>query len=180
MMKSSTKRYSIGHGVLKVLGDIGEVTLNSVFSRKYSSARLLYSLLGLERSRKINRRTISTILWRLKRQGLISRVGANKNAVWHLTSAGKTQLRQAVRDLKEHVISDGITRLVIFDIPERERKKRTIVRAELIACNFQQLQKSVWIGECPLPEDFIKFLDAMGLAEYVHIFSVREKGTIGR
>ncbi len=177
-MTQRMNKHSIGYGVLQVLSDLGEVTLNTFFSRKYSYARLSRSLWGLDRSRKISRKTISTILWRLRREGLISRTGGSKNAVWQLTPTGKAQLKQAAHDPKTDIISDGITRLVIFDIPERERKKRTIVRTELIACNFQQLQKSVWIGDCPLPEGFVRSLDAMGLAEYVHIFSVREKGTI--
>ena len=73
---------------------------------------------------------------------------------------------------------DGITRLVMFDIPEYERKKRTAIRTELVGCNFQQLQKSVWIGSCPLPEDFIALIDELKLKNNIHIFSVREKGTI--
>ena len=74
--------------------------------------------------------------------------------------------------------SDGIMRLVIFDIPEKERKKRRALRAELISFNFSQLQKSVWAGENPLPEDFLSFLDELNLKNKVHIFSVRKHGTL--
>ena len=74
--------------------------------------------------------------------------------------------------------SDGITRLVIFDIPERERKKRDILRVELIGSDFQMLQKSVWIGRRPLPKDFVAFLDSLDLKNRVHIFSVKDRGTL--
>ena len=74
---------------------------------------------------------------------------------------------------------DGITRLVVFDIPERERKKRDTLRAELIGYGFEGLQRSVWIGHRPLPADFIEFLDSLNLKNKVHIFSVRESGTLG-
>jgi len=73
---------------------------------------------------------------------------------------------------------DGISRLVIFDIPERDRKKRDTVRAELIGYGFRLLQKSVWIGAYPLPKDFLELIDDLELARHIHIFSIRESGTI--
>lgn len=177
MKKQDRKKYSIGRATLEILHGLGEATLETFFPRKYSYTRIWRPLLGLERSKKITRRTISTILWRLQREGLIARTGATKNAKWRLTPAGNVRLNEAEAD-RESPMSDGITRLVIFDIPERERKKRTTVRAELVACGFHHLQKSVWMGDCPLPASFIALLDDLGLAGQVHIFSVREKGTI--
>lgn len=179
MKKWNRSSGSIGHAALEILAGLGEATLEGFFPRKYSYARIWRPLLGLERSRKITRKTISTVLWRLQREGLVMRTGAKRNAKWRLTSAGKIRLEDAEEDRKSH-ISDGITRLVIFDIPERERRKRDMVRAELISCDFDQLQKSVWMGEHPLPKHFITLLDDFGLAGKVHIFSVRERGTIGR
>ena len=73
---------------------------------------------------------------------------------------------------------DGIGRLVIFDIPERERKKRDAIRLELIASTFKQLQKSVWIGHHPLPPDFPELLDELRLRGKVHIFTIGKKGTL--
>lgn len=176
----SMVKHSIGHAVLEVLADVGEVTLDNFFSRKYSYARMWRSLLGLERSRNITRQTVSTILWRLKRQGLVERIGAKKTARWQLTSEGKEHLQEKASGIEKVYESDGITRLVIFDIPEKERRKRDMVRAELIACDFRQFQKSVWIGEHPLPECFITLLDDFQLAGKIHIFSVREYGTTSR
>ena len=74
--------------------------------------------------------------------------------------------------------SDGVCSLVIFDIPEYERKKRTAIRVELIGCNFRQLQKSVWVGYHPLPQEFITLLDELALKDRVHIFSVVKSGTL--
>ena len=172
-------KHSIGHAVLKVLADVGEVTLDNFFSPKYSYTRIWRSLLGLERSQKITRQTVSTILWRLKRQGLVERIGAKKTAKWHLTSEGRGHIQESMYGAEKIREKDGISRLVIFDIPERERRKRDTVRAELIACDFHQLQKSVWIGDCPLPEHFITLLDDFQLKGKIHIFSIREHGTIG-
>lgn len=169
--------YSIGRAILEKLGEAGEATLDAFFPRTYSYARIWRPLLGLERTRRLTRKTVSTMLWRLKRQGLVEWRGRKREAAWRLTRDGKEYLRKEVH-AGASAPNDGITRIVAFDIPERERKKRDLVRAELAACNFRLLQKSVWIGECPLPESFVRLLDEMNLAGKVHIFSVREKGTI--
>lgn len=73
---------------------------------------------------------------------------------------------------------DGITRLLMFDIPEDERKKRDRLRVQLIAVGFKPLQKSVWIGGCPLPEDLLKEWDTLGLTSYIHLVSLDKKGTL--
>lgn len=179
MKRKSERTPSIGHAALEILEGLGEATLETFFPRNYSYTAIWRPLLGLERSRKITRRTVSTILWRLQREGLVARTGARKNTVWRLTPAGEAQLHGSQRNMPANAISDGITRLVIFDIPEYERRKRTAIRTELMACGFRHFQKSVWMGECPLPKSFVALVDDLELAGKVHIFSVREKGTIG-
>ncbi|MEK7500771.1 MAG: CRISPR-associated endonuclease Cas2, partial [Patescibacteria group bacterium] len=69
-------------------------------------------------------------------------------------------------------------RLVMFDIPESKRKKRNWLRMNLMAANYSQLQKSVWLGYNPLPESFIKFLDELKLKNKVHIVSIAKQGTL--
>ena len=73
---------------------------------------------------------------------------------------------------------DGVTRLVIFDVPEKHRKKRDVLRINLIASDFKQLQKSVWVGYSPLPKDFIELITDLRLDKMVHIFDVKNKGTL--
>ena len=73
---------------------------------------------------------------------------------------------------------DGVIRLVIFDIPEKERKKRLWLRLELLACDYGLLQKSVWVGYCPLPKDFLDSLEYLNLRPYVQIFSIKHSGTL--
>ena len=171
---------SIPRIILEKLAELGEGTLDAFFPPNYAHTAMWRPLLGLNRKRKIKRGTISTILWRLKQQGLVERAGARKIARWRLTPQGKDYLNPQKAPQLKKSLSDGITRLVIFDIPERERRKRDVIRAELIGCDFKQFQKSVWIGHCPLPEDFINLLDTLNLAGKVHIFSIRDHGTISK
>lgn len=169
---------SIMHTVLEKLAELGEGTLDAFFPKNYPYAALWRPLLGLDRKKKVKRQTVSTILWRLKQQGLVERTGAKKIARWQVTPKGKRELERQASSYLNTPKPDGITRLVIFDIPEQERNKRDSIRLELVGCQFKQLQKSVWIGYCPLPEDFITLIDTLELHGKIHIFSVRDQGTI--
>jgi len=162
--------------LLEKIGELGAVAFDVFFPRKYSYARVSRRLFGVDDYPRAAPRTVSSLLSRLRREGLVARRGKAGQYRWSLTQKGSVRLKSdAILALPE---PDGISRLVIFDIPERERKKRDIVRAELIACRFQQLQKSVWIGTTPLPEDFMVLTHDLGLKGKVHIFSIRESGTI--
>lgn len=167
--------------ILEKLMELGEVALDAFFPAKYPEARLWRKILGLDPSYEFSTRSFSVILSRLKRQGLVARRGSNRKTLWAITDQGKALLRPTRgEDLFEDLPPrDGVSRLVIFDIPERERKKRDAVRRELLACDFRALQKSVWIGYRPLPEDFLELLDELGLHKHVHILTVRDGGTIG-
>ena len=160
--------------ILEKIAELGDAAIGSFFPAKYPEARMWRELLG-GRPRKFSRRSFSTILSKLRTEGLVERRGSRQSASWRLSDDGRAYLRQQMKPLPK---PDGIQRLVIFDIPEAMRAKRQAIRAELISCDYQQLQKSVWLGEKPLSNDFIELLDALDAKPYVHIFSVRKTGTL--
>ena len=164
--------------ILEKLLEVGRLPFEIFFPPQYAHTKIWRDFFGLDDHPSISRRTVSSLLSRLKKQKLVIRTGEGRNAFWRLTKRGKIWLHTHSESIREELPRDGITRLVIFDIPERERRKRTLLRTELIACQFQKLQRSVWIGFNPLPERFIRFLDDLHLKNHVHIFSVREGGTI--
>ena len=73
---------------------------------------------------------------------------------------------------------DNIVRLVTFDIPEKERRKRTWLRNELLSCDFGALHKSVFIGKRPLPQELIREIDKLNLHKYIHIVTINKLGTL--
>ncbi|MBI4225214.1 MAG: hypothetical protein HY617_02700 [Candidatus Sungbacteria bacterium] len=169
---------SITYTILKRLAEFGMGQLDAFFPKNYPEAALWRPLLGLDRKKKVKKQTISTMLWRLQQQGLVERIGAKKTAQWRITPKGRATLRRQKTPRRQMTKLDGVMRLVIFDIPEQERRKRDVIRAELVGCRFQPLQKSVWIGHCPLPQDFITMIDTLKLHNKIHIFSVRDQGTL--
>lgn len=165
--------------ILEKLGELGTATFESFFPKKYAYTRISRPLFGLDAYPRVSPPTLSTLLSRLQRQGLVLRKGTHRSSSWVLTRKGKHRLQKSDKPYRADIPeSDGIIRLVIFDIPERERKKRDILRAELVGCDFTVLQKSVWMGRHPLPKSFIAFLDSLNLKNRVHIFSVKDCGTL--
>lgn len=162
--------------ILEKIAEAGEVMLNSFFPAKYPEARLWRKLLGLDAAHEFKRPTFSALLWQLKAQRLVVRVAHGNKTFWRLTTRGENVLRERRAAMLPR--PDGKTRLICFDIPERERDKRRWLRAELIAFGYRQLQKSVWIGDSPLPQDFIQNLDVLALRGHVHIVAVTAKGTL--
>jgi len=172
------RKDSIAYGALSLLGEFGEGMLDAFFPAKYPYTALWRPLLGLDRAKRLKKGTVGATLWRLKQEGLVERIGAKKIARWRLTPKGAAELKRESSSRPMQPVSDGIVRLVVFDIPEYDRRKRDVVREQLIGCGFRQLQKSVWIGDCPLPEEFITLIDELELYGNVQIFSVRERGTL--
>ena len=169
-------RQTISRLIFEKIAELGEAAIGSFFPATYAEARMWRRFLGLADGYRFKRETFSTALARLRARGLIERRGTNRHSMWRLTARGTKAI--SYRGRSTIARPDGIGRIVIFDIPEKERKKRSALRGELIAAGFTFLQKSVWYGERPLPRDFLELIDALSLRSRVHIFSIRERGTI--
>lgn len=126
-------------------------------------------------------------LHQLQRQGLVVRTGPRRKSRWFLTKLGKKRVK-SYRERRQDQFSSSFTSfekphgkglvVVVFDIPEKERKKRDWIRACLVGMNFKKLQKSVWVTRGRIPEDFFSALRDRDLLENVHIFSAAKHGTI--
>ncbi len=169
------KRPTLTSLILEKIAEAGEIFIGSFFPAKYPEARLWRTILGLDASYEFKPATFSTILSQLRVQGLVARRTHAGRHYWRITPAGRTA---AAAGGSGPPHPDGRHRLVCFDIPEREQAKRRWLRGELIALGYRALQKSVWIGQTPLPTDFIASLDALNLRGKVHILEVKSAGTI--
>lgn len=116
--------------------------------------------------------TISTTLNRMKQQGLVARDGVKKNTIWCITKKGRKRFGSFNLELPK---DDGQKRLVVFDIPEKERRKRGWLRVQLRVYGFKPLQKSVWLGTRPFSVKFLKEANDLGISDYIHIFCLNGK-----
>ena len=117
------------------------------------------------------------ILSKLKREGLVQK----KENKWFITSAGKEKLSKLLKRLPRHKYSkeaDSTVKIIIFDIPEKEQRKRAWLRRRLQELGFKILQKSVWMGKVKLPEEFLEDLREYEVFPYVDIFAVTKSGSV--
>ena len=121
------------------------------------------------------------LMHRLRKDGLITK----KKLSWAITKKGKQKLdglkerKEVFIPKKKYLIKEGRElNIIIFDIPEEQRRKRDWLRETLIQLGFSKLQQSVWISKNKLPEELLKDLQTFRILEYVEIFSITKTGTI--
>lgn len=117
---------------------------------------------------------------RLERDGLLLKEARGK---WRIAARGKTAIKKIITTISRRTTypqpPTGLaSTIVIFDIPEKERDKRTLVRAELRALEFKPLQKSVWMGNMGLPKTCLSYFRTIEALPYIHVFSINRHGTI--
>lgn len=152
---------------------------------KTRMARLVLGLDPYKRyaSPKVAKHSLSSMLYHLKKDGLVVMRGPNKKAVWSITKKGRHILKESQPSRPKATFDelppeDGIARLVAFDVPEKQREKRQWLRATLIACGFESIQRSVFLGWRALPEDAIKEIGDMDMDDYIHIVVIQKPGTL--
>ena len=72
---------------------------------------------------------------------------------------------------------DGKYRIVFFDIPEKDRAARDLLRAKLKEIGFVGWQKSVWIGKEDVMVELRKFFDDANLGDYVLVVETKDLGS---
>ena len=120
--------------------------------------------------RTISDDTLSVTLHRLKKRGLLQLDGKT----WRIARKGKEHLSKIFPRRSWDRLAGPKRVVIVFDIPERAKKKRDWLRTELRVLGFSMLQQSVWFGPAPLPREFIEALDLLGLATHIRFFEARE------
>lgn len=127
---------------------------------------------------KLKNQTLKTTLYRLKKRGLIK----NEKGIWGITKDGIEFLKNRSLSKKPHFSNTHKNKqkdlIIIFDIPENKRKIRDWLRGELKTLGFTLVQKSVWIGSSPLPQELIKYLSKIDILSHIKFFKVNEEDLI--
>lgn len=125
-------------------------------------------------------KSFRTLLSQLKKRGLVT----NKNGLWQITLAGRKKKEQIssspVRHIHYSKIPESDRKMIIaFDIPEANKAERHWLRIVLINLGFVMLQRSVWFGPAPLPDEFIKDIRVKKIHECLKFFEVKKGDIIG-
>jgi len=105
----------------------------------------------------------------LREKGYFDISVRNNKTFFRLTPKGKS-LVELIRFCTGKIKWDGRWRILIFDIPEKEKYKREALRVQLLGLGFKQLQRSVWVTPYPPPDSFSEFLANLRVRPY--LFSI--------
>ena len=127
--------------------------------------------------KQIRKEEIKRKIWELYRSKLISaKFEKDGNISLLLTREGKTKLLKyqidsmQIKDQKW----DGKWRIVIFDIPEEQKKERDAFRFRLKRLGFHELQRSVFVHPHECQDEIEFFAEFYNIVENVR-FGILEK-----
>ncbi len=138
-----------------------------------------------EREAKIRQRYYS-MLYKLKNEGFLKTETRGQKEILVLTDKGRKKSKLLRKNTKREPLprqtftkeSSATLVLVIFDIPERERRKRMWLRSALRRIGLTMIQKSVWAGKVKIPEELLDMLLDLQLTPFVEILEITKSGTL--
>jgi CRISPR-associated endonuclease Cas2 len=137
------------------------------------SPQLPYQILkAYLKKKKFDKRKFNRSIKRLEDQGMVTISQEGEETVIRLTKKGKERaLKYKLEDMeiKKPKKWDGKWRIVIFDIPEKKKLARNVLRDKLKELGFERVQKSVFVHPYPCRDeiDFIK--EVYEIAPYVQL-----------
>lgn len=125
------------------------------------------------------------LLYKLENDGLIKKSNRGKSALLSITSKGREFLKK-FESKKSDALSAPVYNseksdqviIVIFDVPEEERRKRGWLRSALKNMGFRLIQKSVWMGKVKISREFLYDAEKLGITPYLEIFEIRKTGSL--
>lgn len=124
---------------------------------------------------ELKKASLSKALQRLREGGFIELAG-DEELLLRLTDKGKDRaVWNRVKDFSGEW--DGRWRLVIFDIPEKRRSARDLLRSKLKQWGFVHWQKSVWACKANCTKPLRDFIQHAGIEDWVMVI---ESDNIGR
>ena len=146
-----------------------------------------YYPLSKKKNNLADKQNFYSMLNYLKREGFVKRNKVKEETVWVITKDGIEKLnkiRISASNSRNNIAytkkRSNRSTIFAFDIPERLGKNRAWLREVLKYLGFVMVQKSLWIGACGLPEEFLFDLRKRGLIDCIDIFEVGSKGTLCR
>jgi DNA-binding transcriptional regulator PaaX len=117
----------------------------------------------------VRRESVRRGIDRLRAQGYLERAEEGDRVIYHVTDVGRRRVERYVFSKKRW---DGRWRLVAYDIPERRRRARDVLRERLVELGFQPFQESVWIAPFDVLEEVARLRQEYRIRRYVQLLTV--------
>ncbi len=120
-------------------------------------------------------REFSKLIYYLKQKGYIKIENLKNRKALLLTKNGIGKaLKASFKIKKDKKRRDGKWIMLIFDIPQKYKKSRELLRSILVNSGFKLFQQSVWVSPYDISEKIEKILQMYSLDRYVKIFLIEE------
>jgi phenylacetic acid degradation operon negative regulatory protein len=95
-----------------------------------------------------SKQTLSSTLARLLAKGWVERVAGRGRRRYRISTFGRRRVTELLDHIKHSATRewDGSWELVVFNIPERERKRRDTLRKLLVELGYGRLHNSLWLS----------------------------------
>lgn len=125
--------------------------------------------------RELKKAALAQALKRLRERGLIDFV-SDGGLAYKLTDQGRQKVIWESVKIEDGKW-DGRWRLVIFDIPEKRRQARNLLRDNLKKWGFMPWQQSVWVTKKNCTQALRNFIKSVGIEDWVMVV---ESDNVGR
>jgi len=121
------------------------------------------------------KRKLYAIFQNLKRRELFQEKFFGDSRSYVITAKGKLSiLRLKIKQLNRAKFKNKLWLMVLFDVPERLRKKRDIFRTILYEMGFEQLQKSVWVTPYNVVKELKELIKNCNLEKFAKYLFVKK------
>jgi len=128
-----------------------------------------------EYERQKAKKTFGRFVQYLEDQGYIKTKALEGTKGIVLTPKGAERVLRVKRKLKEKKKrKDGKWIMIIFDIPEKQKKAREHLRDALVALGYEKLQQSVWVCPYDVYEETEEAVRSYRVIPYVKLFLIEE------
>ena len=119
-------------------------------------------------SSTLNYKEFYNTLYRLEQLSFVEKFDIGGKLCMTITEPGQQMLRRF------HPERDGVWKLVIFDIPEKQKYVRTVLRAKLKSLHFKKWQNSIWISPFALDEEIEQELNELSKKFFVRLIKTTD------
>jgi len=124
--------------------------------------------------------SIKRALSRLKKKGWVEVLGRGNKVTVQITKQGRKRLEAIVPFYDEKRVWDGKLYLITYDIPERQRDDRELLRRYLRKIGCGRFQDSVWLTPYNPTGVLRDFIGERGLSGAVVVSCVGKDGNVGQ
>lgn len=113
---------------------------------------------------RANKKKIYDTMFRLTTQGIV----VMNNDRYEVSGDANILLHTIAKE------RDGVWKLVIFDIPEKKRQVRNVIRAKLVSLGFQKWQNSIWISPYTLAPEIEEELNELAKHYFIRLIKTTD------